>query len=93
MGEWHLCRTTRPTGWRRSVLTGCDTGDTALLDAFLDAGASACVAPRGGPFGYASLFAPLFLFYELTERRTLPQAVARLRAHDPELAMWHLHHR
>ncbi|MEV7195086.1 hypothetical protein AB0N81_25250 [Streptomyces sp. NPDC093510] len=72
------------------LLTGCDTGDPALVDAFLDAGASACVAPRGAPFGYASLFAPLFLFYELTERRTLPEAVASLRAHDDELAMWHL---
>ncbi|WP_244177907.1 hypothetical protein [Streptomyces atriruber] len=75
------------------ILTGCDTGDPELVDAFLDAGASACVAPSGAPFGYASLFAPLFLFYELTERRTLREAVAHLRAHDEELSMWHLHTR
>jgi len=30
------------------------------------------------------------LFYELTERRTLPEAVDRLRAHDAELSMWRL---
>ncbi|MYY87163.1 MULTISPECIES: hypothetical protein [unclassified Streptomyces] len=72
------------------ILTGCDAGDPELVDAFLDAGASACVAPRGAPFGYASVFAPLFLFYELTELRTLEQAVARLRAHDDELSMWHI---
>lgn len=72
------------------ILTGCDTGDPELVDAFLDAGASACIAPRGAPFGYASVFAPLFLFYELTELRTLEQAVARLRAHDDELSMWHI---
>ncbi|MCF3118824.1 hypothetical protein IPZ68_03740 [Streptomyces arenae] len=75
------------------VVTGCDTGEPALAEAFLDAGASAYVAPRGAPFGYASVFAPLFLFYELTERRTLPEAVSRLRAHDEELSMWHLHGR
>jgi hypothetical protein len=53
----------------------------------------AYVAPRGAPFGYASLFAPLLLFYELTERRTLRQAVGRLQAHDAELAMWRLYTR
>jgi hypothetical protein len=45
------------------------------------------------PFGYASFFAPLFLFYELTEGRTLAEAVARLQAHDRELAMWRLYRR
>ncbi|MFD6435032.1 hypothetical protein [Streptomyces venezuelae] len=72
------------------ILTGCDTGDPELVDAFLEAGASACVAPRGAPFGYASVFAPLFLFYELTELRTLEEAVDHLRAHDDELSMWHI---
>lgn len=75
------------------IVTGCDTGTEQLTDAFLDAGAVAYVAPRGAPFGYASLFAPLLLFYELTERRTLRQAVDRLRAHDTELAMWQLYTR
>ncbi|MGW2615048.1 hypothetical protein [Streptomyces sp. NPDC001500] len=76
-----------------TLVTGCDTGDPALADAFLDAGASAYIAPRGAPFGYASVFAPLFLFYELTERRTPMEAVERLRAHDGELAMWQLYRR
>ncbi|MER6358189.1 hypothetical protein ABT186_42050 [Streptomyces sp. NPDC001634] len=75
------------------VATGCDTGDPALADAFLDAGARVYIAPREAPFGYASVFAPLFLFYELTERRTLEEAVERLRAHDGELAMWQLYQR
>lgn len=75
------------------LVTGCDTGRPALAAAFLDAGARAYLAPDGAPFGYASIFAPLFLFYELTELRTLEQAVARLRAHDGELAMWRLHQR
>lgn len=73
------------------IATGCDTGHPDLARAVLDCGASAYLAPTGAPFGYASLFAPLFLFYELTERRSLTEAVARLRAHDPELAMWTLY--
>lgn len=48
------------------------------------------VAPDGGPFGYASFFAPVFLFYELTEQRTLTEAVQRLQDHDRELRMWRL---
>ncbi|MGK3944567.1 hypothetical protein ABK046_39860 [Streptomyces caeruleatus] len=76
-----------------TLVTGCDTGEPALADAFLDAGAGVYIAPRGAPFGYASVFAPLFFFYELTEQRTPAQAVARLRAHDDELAMWQLHQR
>ncbi|MFJ4199589.1 hypothetical protein ACIP2Y_08130 [Streptomyces sviceus] len=76
-----------------TLVTGCDTGDPALADAFLDAGSSIYVAPRGAPFGYASMFAPLFFFYELTEQRTPMEAVERLRAHDDELAMWELYQR
>ena len=72
------------------ITTGCGTGTDALAQAFLDSGASAYVAPVGAPFGYASVFAPLFLFYELTEGRTLEQAVDRLTGHDAELAMWRL---
>jgi hypothetical protein len=75
------------------IATGCDTGDPALATAFLDAGAAAYLAPAGAPFGYASLFAPLFFFYELTENRTPAQAATRLRAHDDELAMWWLYER
>ncbi|MFE3036451.1 hypothetical protein ACFXKY_32960 [Streptomyces canus] len=76
-----------------TLVTGCDTGDPALADAFLDAGAGIYIAPRGAPFGYASMFAPLFFFYELTERRTPMEAVERLRAHDDELAIWELYQR
>ncbi|MDH6514304.1 hypothetical protein M2163_008720 [Streptomyces sp. SAI-135] len=76
-----------------TLVTGCDTGDPALADAFLDAGAGMYIAPRGAPFGYAGVFAPLFFFYELTEMRTPAEAVARLRAHDDELAMWQLYQR
>ncbi|MFF7072022.1 hypothetical protein [Streptomyces pseudovenezuelae] len=76
-----------------TLVTGCDTGDPALAEAFLDAGAGIYVAPRGAPFGYASVFAPLFFFYELTEKRSPMAAVERLRAHDDELAMWQLYQR
>jgi hypothetical protein len=38
----------------------------------------------------ASAFAPLLLFYELTEGRSLERALERLRDHDRELAMWRL---
>lgn len=41
-------------------------------------------------FGYASLFVPIFLFYELTEGCSLEEAVERLHRHDQELAMWRL---
>ena len=73
------------------IATGCDTAHPALVEAVLDCGAGAYLAPEGGPFGYASFFAPVFLFYELTEERTLAQAVQRLRDHDRELGMWRLH--
>ncbi|GLW47042.1 hypothetical protein Stsp02_27040 [Streptomyces sp. NBRC 14336] len=75
------------------LVTGCETGHPALADAFLDAGASVYIAPEGAPFGYASVFAPMFLFYELTQQRGLTEAVERLRAHDDELSMWRLHRR
>jgi hypothetical protein len=72
------------------VATGGDMGSEAMADAFLDAGAEAYVAPAGAPFGYASVFAPAMLFYELTEGRSIDAAVQRLRAHDDELARWQL---
>lgn len=62
--------------------TGCDSGHPALVRAVLGCGASNYVAPEGGPFGYASFFAPVFLFYELTEQRSLAEAVRRLSGHD-----------
>src|SRR5215213_6091332 len=70
------------------IATGCDNGHPALALAVLDCGASSYVAPDGAPFGYASFFAPLDLFYELTEQRSLAEAVSRLRRHDNELGMW-----
>ena len=72
------------------IATGCDMGSEAMADAFLDAGAEAYIAPAGAPFGYASVFAPALLFYELTEGRGIDAAMQRLRAHDDELAMWQL---
>lgn len=72
------------------IATGCDTGHPALVRAVLGCGASAYVAPGGGPFRYASFFAPLFLFYEFTEGRHLAEAVQRLQGHDHELGMWRL---
>lgn len=75
------------------IATGCDTGHPALVEAVLDSGAGAYVAPDGAPFAYASFFAPVVLFYELTERRTLAEAVSRLQDHDGELGMWRLHTR
>jgi hypothetical protein len=41
------------------IATGCDTGHPALVEAVLDSGAGAYVAPDGGPFAYASFFAPV----------------------------------
>ena len=73
------------------IASGCDTGHPDLARAVLDCGASAYVAPDGAPFAYASIVAPLLLFYELTELRDLDEAVRRLTAHDDELAMWRLY--
>jgi hypothetical protein len=71
------------------ISTGCDTGTPELAGAYFAGGASAYLAPEGAPFGYASTFVPLLVFYELTEGRTLDEAVARLQA-DGELSMWRL---
>ncbi|WP_113902385.1 MULTISPECIES: hypothetical protein [Brevibacterium] len=76
---------------RLVIATGCETGHPALAQAFLDSGATAYIAPTGAPFGYASYFAPLSLFYDLTERRGIDEAVARLHDHDEELRMWRLY--
>jgi hypothetical protein len=73
------------------IATGCETGHPDLAQAFLDAGAAAYIAPTGAPFGYASYFAPISLFYDLTEQRTLDEAVAHLHRRDTELSMWHLY--
>ena len=73
------------------IATGCETGHPDLAQAFLDAGAAAYIAPTGAPFGYASYFAPISLFYDLTEQRTLDEAVAHLHQRDTELNMWHLY--
>lgn len=75
------------------IATGCETGHPAMAQAILDCGATAYVAPTGAPFGYASYFAPVSLFYDLTERRDLDHAVASLRRHDTELSMWQLYTR
>jgi hypothetical protein len=72
------------------ISTGCDTGTEALANAYFAGGAAAYVAPAGAPFGYASTIAPILLFYNLTEGRTLREAVERLRGHDDELALWRL---
>jgi hypothetical protein len=72
------------------ISTGCDTGTRELAGAYFDGGAGAYIAPARAPFGYASAFAPLLLFYEVTEGRSLQQAVRRLQGHDPELSMWQL---
>jgi len=72
------------------ISVGCDTGTAELAAAYFDGGAGAYIAPAGAPFGYASAFAPMLLFYELTEGRSLEEAVRRLRDHDRELAMWRL---
>lgn len=73
------------------IATGCDTGHPDLARAVLDCGATAYIAPDGAPFAYASVVAPLLLFYEITEMRDLDEAVQRLTAHDDELAMWRLY--
>jgi len=73
----------------RVVLSlGCETGTPELADVFLRHGCVAHIGPEGAPFGYASAFVPTFLCYELTEMRTLEQAMERLCGHDDELAMW-----
>lgn len=73
------------------IATGCETGYHTLAQAILDCGATAYIAPTGAPFGYASYFAPISLFYDLTEQRDLDQAVAHLHQHDAELSMWQLY--
>jgi hypothetical protein len=72
------------------ISLGCETGTLNLAHAFLDHGCTAYLGPEGAPFGHASLFVSTFLFYELTEGRSLDEAVERLRRHDQELAMWRL---
>jgi len=72
------------------ISLGCETGTPELARSFLDHGCTAYIGPEGAPFGYASMFVPIFLFYELTEMRSLEGAMERLRQHDHELAMWRL---
>lgn len=73
------------------ISTGCETASPAMAQAMLSCGATGYLAPTGQPHGYAAFFVLVHLFYELTQGRPARQAVTRLREHDPDLAMWHLH--
>lgn len=75
------------------IATGCETGHPSLAQAVLDCGAEAYVAPTGAPFGYASYFAPISIFYDLTEQRSMDDAVANLHQRDTELRMWQIYRR
>jgi len=72
------------------ISTGCDTRRTRAGGGVLRGRRGRLRRAVRAPFGYASAFAPLLLFYDLTEGRSLDAAVARLRAHDRELEMWRL---
>ena len=64
------------------IANGCQAGDTGLADAFLASGAGNYVGSTGSPFGYASILAPVLVFYELVSKRTLPEAVTKLQSID-----------
>ena len=78
---------------RTVIGLGCDMGHPALADAFLGGGCRAYIGPESGPFRYASALFPALLFYELTELRSLADAVQRIRGWDAEMAMWRLYER
>jgi hypothetical protein len=75
------------------ISLGCTTGAEPLARAFLNGGCDAYIGPDGAPYGYGSVFFPLFLFYELTNCRPLAEAVERVRAHDAEMALFRLYGR
>ncbi|MFI6871685.1 hypothetical protein [Nocardia sp. NPDC050406] len=72
------------------ISTGCDTGDPALAEAFLEVGASSYFAPTDSPDGHAAFMAALILFYEMTEGRELLDAVKRVQTYNDSFAMWTL---
>ncbi|MGW0252051.1 hypothetical protein ACWDYH_36040 [Nocardia goodfellowii] len=72
------------------ISLGCETGEPALAEAFLQVGASSYVAPTDAPDSYAAFMAALLMFYELTEGRELVDAVERVRAYNDSLAMWRI---
>ncbi|WP_459547448.1 hypothetical protein [Nocardia sp. X0981] len=72
------------------ICTGCETGDEALAESFLEAGAGAHFAPTGSPDGHAAFVAVLLLCYELTAGHDLGHAVDRVRTYDKEMSMWKL---
>ena len=74
------------------ISTGCGTGTPELGEAVLACGAAGYVAPTGQPEGHASFFALSYLFYEVTEGRSVAAAAERLAGHDAELAMWRYFH-
>ncbi|MBF6174437.1 hypothetical protein [Nocardia blacklockiae] len=75
------------------ISTGCETGEPALAQAFLRAGAGSYFAPTDAPDGYAAFVAVLLMFYELTEGRELLDAAERVRTYNDNLSMWRLWHR
>lgn len=94
--QWHTrlppdaLRTIIRLPGRVVVGLGCDMGHADTASAFLAGGCRAYVGPQGGPFRYASALFPMLLFYELTERRSLHEAIDRIRRWDAEMAMWQL---
>ncbi|PZR97778.1 MAG: hypothetical protein DLM67_07090 [Candidatus Nephthysia bennettiae] len=62
------------------IATACDSGSPTFVEAFLDAGAAAYVAPVGAPTD--AIFFLVHLYYGLVWGQTLPGAVQWARAHD-----------
>lgn len=67
-----------------------DMGREDIASAFHDAGCQAYIGPVGCPFRHSALLFLTGLFSELTQKRDLEGAVAKLAGFDPELAMYRL---
>jgi hypothetical protein len=79
----------RVTG-RNVIALGCFAGSTAMTDAFLAAGATTYVAPRGAPFAHAAFTFVTLLFFHLTQCHSLEEAIENARAAHPEFEMWQM---
>lgn len=78
-------------GERPVLSIGCFSGDGGLPGAFLDAGATAFVAPHGAPFTYSASVFISNVFFLMTHHVELAEAVERSRLLEEEFHRWRIH--
>lgn len=72
------------------ISIACSSGRDAYVDAILNSGAAAYIAPEQPPLGHAGVMFLVSLFFFMTQMHDLEQALARTANLDAALSHWRL---